>query len=102
MAFAARSSDVHTPRLADMGCEDNYKFAILSTVKEFQPKTNRQQVFMKIPALGSFVRGLNEDKMVCPVHALKIYMVRTNSILKRNPQMRILYFLHERLSQRHL
>ena len=38
MALAAGSSEVHTLSFAELGFEDNYKFAVLSTVPEFQPK----------------------------------------------------------------
>ena len=68
MALAARFSEVHALSFAELGFEDNYKFAVLSTIPEFQPETNRWQAFMKIPTLGPLVRGLDEEMMLCPVH----------------------------------
>ena len=46
---------------------------------------------MKVHAFGPTVRGLDEDNMLCPFRALKIYKARTNSIRKQNPQMRRLF-----------
>ena len=40
-ALAPRLSEVHAISFAELGFEDNYKYAVLSTVPEFQPKTNR-------------------------------------------------------------
>ena len=41
MALTARLSEVHALSFADLMFEDNYKFAVLSTKPDFQPKTNR-------------------------------------------------------------
>ena len=41
MALGARSSEINALRFAELGFEDNYKFAVLSTVSGFNPKTIR-------------------------------------------------------------
>ena len=41
MALAARSSEVCALSFPQFGFEDNYKSVVLSTVPEFQPKTNK-------------------------------------------------------------
>ena len=67
MALAAILSEVHVLSFAELGFGDNSKFAVLSTLPEFQPQTNTLQAFMKIPALGPLVTSLDEDKIMCPV-----------------------------------
>ena len=48
IALAARSLEVYALSFAESGFEDNHKFAVLSTISEFQSQTNRQQAFKNI------------------------------------------------------
>ena len=88
LAMAARASEVHALSFADLAFEDNYKFAVVQPVPEFIAKTSNQNVYVKIPALGPAVRGSPEDRLLCPVRALKIYRARTAPIRKVNPNIR--------------
>ena len=90
-AMAARSSEVHALSFADLGFEDNYKFAVVQPILEFQAKTANKNEFVRIPALGPSVRGSHEDRLLCPVRALKIYRARTASLRKENPNIRRLF-----------
>ena len=80
-----RSSEVHALSFAELGFKDNYRFAVLATLPGFQPKTNRQQTFMKILAWGPTVSGFDEERLLYPICALKIYRVKTVSTRKNNP-----------------
>ena len=90
LAMAARSSEVHALSFAELGFEDNYKFAIVSPIPEFVAKTGKQST-VKIPALGPAVRGSSEDRLLCPVRALKVYRARTVSLRKQNQNIRRLF-----------
>ena len=71
LAMAARSSEVHALSFSDLAFEDNYKFAVVQPLPEFQAITNNRNSFVKIPALGPNVRGSHDDRLLCPVRALK-------------------------------
>ena len=89
--LAMSSSEVHTLTFAELGFEDNCIFTVSANLPEFHLKTNRQLAFMKILALDSLVKRLNEGRLFCLVCALKIYRARTISTTKKNPQMRRLF-----------
>ena len=42
MVLAARSSEVHAPSFVEFGFENNYKFAVLSTVPDTENVTKCQ------------------------------------------------------------
>ena len=91
LAMAARASEVHALSFADLAFEDNYKFAVVQPIPEFIAKTSNQNIYVKIPALGPAVRGSHEDRLLCPVRALKVYRARTAPIRKENPNIRRLF-----------
>ena len=91
LAMAARCSEVHALTFEDLGFGDNYRYAVVSASPEFQPKTKIQNKQVKIPALGSAARGAEEDKLLCPVRALKIYRARTDSSRKEHPEIKRLF-----------
>ena len=96
LAMAARCSEVHALTFDDLGFEDNYRFAVVSPLPEFRAKTNKELRQVKIPALGPSARGSKEDKLLCPVRALKIYRARTSSLRKSSPGVRCLFISYKK------
>ena len=89
--MAARCSEVHALTFEDLAFEDNYRYAVVSASPDFQSKTKMQNRHLRIPALGSSARGSEEDKLLCPVRALKIYRARTDSFRKDHPEIKRLF-----------
>merc|ERR1711893_318909 len=97
MAMAARCSEVHALTFDDLAFEDNYKFAVVSPLPEFRAKTHKEHRQVTIPALGPSARGSREDKLLCPVRALKIYRAQTYSLRKSTPGVRHLFISYKRV-----
>ena len=91
LAMAARASEVHALSCAELAFDEHYRFATVQSVPEFIPKTNNKHPYIKIPALGSSARGSHEDRLLCPVRALKTYRARTAELRKQNPNTRRLF-----------
>ena len=91
LAMAARSSEVHALSFNDLAFDENYRFATVQPVPEFIPKTHNQKPYVQIPALGPNARGSHEDRLLCPVRALKAYRARTAHLRKTNPRTRKLF-----------
>ena len=87
LAMAARSSEVHALSFADLSFDEGHKFAMLQPVPDFIPKTHNQNLVIQIPALGPNARGSHEDRLLCPVRALKA----TAQLRKENPKTRRLF-----------
>ena len=85
MALAARSSEEHALSFADLRFEDNYKFAVLFTIPEFQSKTDKLSGKFLLYGIWSEVWM----RIICC--ALKTFRARTNSFGKKNLQMRRLF-----------
>jgi hypothetical protein len=97
LASGARGSEVHALEYSSLKFHESFKYALLDTLPEFKAKTasrdskSAQSSQIRIPALWSELdRKNNEDRMLCPVRALKAYRARTQ-FLRKNKNLRKLF-----------
>ena len=90
-ATAARSSELNALLAEDIAFGEKHKFAVIRLSPEFQAKTAKQLRHVKIPALDSNARASEQDRLLCPVRALNLYLFRTKAQRVKFPHVKKLF-----------